>query len=72
MGANTTIATLFAPSIAVLGNPSDGSAVVIPGLSYSASDNLTLALTAMLLTGNHTDEYPNIGQLAYFKVQWNF
>ncbi|MDK2909809.1 MAG: hypothetical protein PWR20_1376 [Bacteroidales bacterium] len=72
VGANTTMATLFTPSIALLGNPSDGSAVVIPGLSYSASDNLTLALTAMLLTGDRTDEYPNIGQLAYLKVQWNF
>ncbi len=71
-GVNSTVATLFTPSLAILVNPADWSAAVIPSLSYSASDNLTLALTGMLFTGNRTDEYPNIGQLTYFKVQWNF
>lgn len=72
VGFNTTIRTLFTPSISILANPSDGSAAIIPGIGYSASDNLTLALNGMLLTGNTNDEYPNFGQLAYFKVQWNF
>jgi len=66
------VATLFTPSLAILANPADWSAAVIPSVGYSTSNNLTLALTAMLFTGRHTDEYPNIGQLAYFKVQWNF
>ncbi|MEW5846975.1 MAG: hypothetical protein AB1777_12030 [Bacteroidota bacterium] len=72
VGVNSTVATLFAPSLAILANPADWSAAVIPSVSYSASNNLSLALTGMLFTGHHTDEYPNIGQLAYFKVQWNF
>jgi len=72
VGVNSTVATLFTPSLAILANPTDWSAAVIPSLGYSASDNLTLALTAMLFAGNRTDEYPSIGQLAYFKVQWNF
>lgn len=71
-GASTTIRTLFTPSLAILANPADGSAAVIPALSYSASNDLTLALTAMLFTGSRAAEYPNIGQLMYFKVQWNF
>jgi len=71
-GVNSTVATLFTPSLAILANPADWSAAVIPSVGYSASNNLTLALTGMLFTGNRTDEYPNIGQLAYFKVQWNF
>ncbi len=70
--ASTTIRTLFTPSLAILANPADGSAVVIPALSYSASNNLTLALTTILFTGSRAAEYQNTGQLMYFKVQWNF
>jgi len=67
-----TIQTLFTPSLAILANPRDGSAVIIPSISYSASNDLTLGLTTMLLTGKHSSEYPNTGQLAYLKMQWNF
>jgi len=72
VGVNGTVETLFTPSLVILANPIDWSAAVIPSVGYSASNNLTLALTAMLFTGHTTDEYPNNGQLAYFKVQWNF
>lgn len=71
-GVNGTIRTLYTPSFVVLANPVDGSAVLIPGLSFFASDNLTLAITSMLLTGKRQTEYPNIGQLIYGKIQWDF
>lgn len=72
VGVNSTVATLFTPSVAFLINPTDGSAVVVPSIGYSVSDNLMLSLTAMLFTGRQANEYPNIGQLVYFKVQWSF
>lgn len=72
VGINSTVATLFTPSLAILANPADGSAAIIPGIAYSASDNLILALTAIVFTGHPTEEYQNMGQLAYFKVQSNF
>lgn len=72
VGVNSTVASLFTPSLSILVNPIDGSAAVIPSIGYSASDNLMLSLTAMLFTGRQANEYPNVGQLVYFKVQWNF
>ncbi len=71
-GVNGTIRTLYTPSFVVLANPIDGSAVLIPALSFAASDNLALAITSMLLIGKRQTEYPNIGQLIYGKIQWDF
>lgn len=72
VGLSSTIGSLYTPSISMLANPADGSAAIIPSIGYSASDNILLSVTAMLLTGKSTKEYANVGQLVYFKVQWNF
>ena len=63
---------LVTPTLSAIANPTDGSLIVIPSVSVSTADNITVAITGMLLTGKFDTEYPNIGQLVYLKVQWNF
>lgn len=72
VGVNSTVVSLFTPSLSILTNPVDWSAAVIPSIGYSASDNLMLSFAAMLFTGQQTNEFPNIGQFIYCKVLWNF
>jgi hypothetical protein len=63
---------LVTPTLSAIANPSDGSLILIPSISISAADNINVALTGMILTGESETEYQNIGQLVYLKFEWNF
>ncbi|MCZ4695737.1 hypothetical protein DWB61_13500 [Ancylomarina euxinus] len=62
---------LFTTSFSLIANPSDGSFVLNPSLSYSLVTNLDLLLVGQYFFGDDFTEYGDSGQFFFLRLKWS-
>jgi hypothetical protein len=63
---------LLTLGIAVIVNPTDGSAFFSPTATYSVAENFDFSTVLILFAGSKTDEFAGIGQMGYLKFRYSF
>jgi hypothetical protein len=58
--------------LASIYNPYDGSGFVGPTVTFSLTDNISLALVGQLFWGQQLTEYGDIGQMFFLDLKWSF
>lgn len=70
--ASYPITLLIRSDLSAMVNPYDGSAVVMPLVSFSISDNAAVVLQGMVLAGGAGDQFAGGEQVVFGSFAWNF
>ena len=66
------ITPLVRGSVFALQNPTDGSRVFVPSVTWSVVTNLDLTGIALLFQGDAMSEFGGYGESAYLRLKWSF
>ncbi|MFO7874016.1 MAG: hypothetical protein R6U62_06005 [Bacteroidales bacterium] len=63
---------LLTGAISAIVNPHDESFFLMPQITYSLSDNISMLLTSQFFSGEDGTEFGGIGQIYYLRIKWSF
>ena len=66
------ITPLIRGSFYLLQNPTDGSRVLFPSITWSVATNLDLSLIGLLFRGDSLTEFGGFGESAYLRLKFSF
>ena len=70
--ASCPVTPLITVDCSTVINPADGSAMFMPQVSFSLSDNALVTMQAQIQLGGSGDQYGGNEHIVFGNLQWNF